>query len=72
MKKIPEDLNYITDVVLAYKPKQPAPKPRKKPSTEWQGAICATCFRAVVGVGDQWRHLDGRVRHAVVVRQLSR
>jgi hypothetical protein len=72
MKKTPELLDKITDLVLSYRPKPPVAKPRKKKSTEWAGAICSTCFRPVVGAGDDWRHLDGRVAHKVVVRQLSR
>ncbi len=72
MNKVLEDLHYITDVAIPYRPEPHAPKPRKKTSTEWQGAICSTCFRPVVGDGDDWQHLDERVAHKVVVRQLSR
>jgi hypothetical protein len=46
--------------------------PRKRKSFEWSGAICKTCYRPIVGACDQWRHLDGRIPHPVVVRELSR
>lgn len=44
----------------------------RKRNVEWSGAICQTCYKPVYGGCGNRHHMDGRIKHPVVVRELSR